>query len=64
LLKTIEKVEAGQEGLYKIMAEPGFYQKDPKEISRIKLQAEAFSAELAQMYGRWEHLEQLKKGTA
>ena len=61
LLKKIETAEAGQEELYKIMAEPGFYQKDPKEISRIKLQAEALSAELAQMYDRWEQLEQLKK---
>jgi uncharacterized protein (UPF0335 family) len=60
LLKRIEKVEAGQEELYQVMAEPGFYQKDPKEISRIKLQAEAYSAELAQMYDRWEALEKLK----
>ncbi len=60
LLRKIEKVEAGQEELYKLMAEPGFYQKDPKEISRIKLQAEAYSAQLAQMYGRWEQLEKLK----
>jgi ATP-binding cassette subfamily F protein uup len=61
LLKKIEKVEAGQAELYELMAEPGFYQKDPKEISRIKLQAEAYSAELAQMYDRWEHLEKSKK---
>ena len=62
LLKKIEKVEAEQEALYAVMAEPGFYQKDPKEISRVKLEAEALSAELAQMYDRWEHLEKLKKG--
>lgn len=61
LLKRIEKVEKGQEELYGLMAEPGFYQKDPQEISRIKLQAEAYSAELAQMYDRWEQLEKLKK---
>ena len=60
LLKKIEKAEAEQEDLYKIMAEPGFYQKDPKEISRVKLQAEALSAELARMYDRWECLEKLK----
>jgi ATP-binding cassette subfamily F protein uup len=60
LLRKIEKVEAGQEELYKVMAEPGFYQKDPKEISKVKLQAETFSAELAQMYDRWEALEKLK----
>ena len=64
LLKKIETVEAGQEELYKLMAEPGFYQKDPKEISRIKMQAEAYSAELAQMYGRWEALEKLKNNPA
>ena len=64
LLKKIEKVEAGQEELYKLMAEPGFFQKDPKEISKIKLQAEAYSAELAQMYDRWEHLEKMKKNFA
>lgn len=61
LLKKIEKTEAAQEEFYQVMAEPGFYQKDPKEISRVKLQAEAYSAELAQMYDRWEHLEKLKK---
>jgi len=61
LLKKIEKVEAAKEALYNLMAEPGFYQKDPKEISRVKLQAEAYSAELAQMYDRWEALEKLKK---
>jgi len=62
LLKKIETAEAGQEKLYKLMSEPGFYQKDPKEISRVKLQADALSADLAQMYDRWEQLEQLKKG--
>jgi ATP-binding cassette subfamily F protein uup len=61
LLKKIEKVEAAQEELYQRMAEPGFYQKDPKDISRIKLQAEAYSAELAQMYARWEFLEKTGK---
>ena len=61
LLKKIEKAEAGQEELYSVMAAPGFYQKDPKEISRVKLQAEAYSAELALMYDRWEQLEKLKK---
>ena len=64
LLRKIEKVEAGQEELYSAMAAPGFYQGDPKEISRVKLQAEAYSAELAQMYDRWEYLEKLKKSPA
>jgi len=64
LLKRIEKTEAGQEELYALMAEPGFYQKDPKDISRVKLQADALSAELAQMYDRWEQLEKLKKESA
>lgn len=61
LLKKIEKTEAAQEALYKQMAEPGFYQKDPKEISRVKLQADAYSADLAGMYSDWERLEALKK---
>jgi ATP-binding cassette subfamily F protein uup len=61
LLKKIEKAESGQEELFALMAEPGFYQKDPKEISRIKLEAEALSAELSKMYSRWERLEELKK---
>jgi ATP-binding cassette subfamily F protein uup len=60
LLRKIEKIEAGQGELYALMAEPGFYQKDPKEIARVKQQAEAYSAELAQMYDRWERLEKLK----
>ncbi len=60
LLKKIEKAEARQEELYTLMAEPGFYQQDPKEISRVKLEAEALSAELAQMYDRWESLEKPK----
>ncbi|HNX69207.1 MAG TPA: ATP-binding cassette domain-containing protein [Candidatus Omnitrophota bacterium] len=61
LLKKIEAAEAEQEKLYQRMAEPGFYQKDPQEISRVQLQAEALSAGLAQMYERWEALEKLKK---
>jgi ATP-binding cassette subfamily F protein uup len=60
LLKKIETIERAQEEFYQVMAEPGFYQKDPKEISRVKLQAEAYSAELAQMYDCWEALEKLK----
>jgi len=64
LLKKIEKVEAAQEELYLLMTEPGFYQKDPKEISRVKLQAEAYSAELAKMYDQWEHLEKSKKNAS
>jgi ATP-binding cassette subfamily F protein uup len=60
LLKKIEKEEAEQETLYRIMAEPGFYQKDPKEITRVKLQAEALTAGLAISYDRWEALEKLK----
>ncbi len=63
LLKKIEKTEAEQEELYVLMAAPGFYQKDPKEISRIKLQAEAHAAELAGMYDRWEQLEK-KEGAS
>ena len=61
LLKKIEKSEAEQEKLYQAMAEPGFYQKDSQEISRVKLQAESLSKELAQMYDRWEHFEKVKK---
>ena len=61
LLKKIEKTEAEQEALYKLMAEPGFYQKDPKEISRVKQQAEAHAAGLASMYDRWEHLKKPKE---
>lgn len=59
-LKTIpvqiEKLEAEQEILFKQMAEPGFYQKNPKEAAKVKERSEELAVELKKLYDRWEAL--------
>lgn len=53
----IEKLEAEQEKLYAMMADPAFYQKNPDEISKITAQTDHLAQELAKLYERWEALE-------
>lgn len=52
----IEKLEAEQEKLFKQMAEPGFYQKNPKEAAKAKERSEELAGELKKLYDRWENL--------
>ncbi len=61
-LKTIpgkiEKIEAEQDKLFKVLADPAFYQKSPDEISQTTSRSDAIARELAALYQRWEELEQ------
>ncbi len=60
----IEKLEAEQEKLFNEMADPGFYQKAPKEISRVKEKSEGIKEKLLKTYERWEYLEETRKNLA
>ncbi|MBL8014062.1 MAG: ATP-binding cassette domain-containing protein, partial [Candidatus Omnitrophica bacterium] len=60
LVVTIEQLESQREELYATLAEPGFYQKEPKEIAYIKAQLESLEDTLLQSFERWEYLENLK----
>ena len=53
----IEKLEGEQAAIYALMAEPGFYEKTPEEISAQKFHLELITDQLAVMYKRWEELE-------
>ena len=57
----IEKLEAEQEEIFALLADVSFYQKDPKEISRVNLRSETLAQELLESYQRWEYLEASKK---
>ncbi len=54
--EKIQKLESEQEKVYAVLADPSFYQKDPKEISQIQKQADALAREIQQLYERWEAL--------
>jgi ATP-binding cassette subfamily F protein uup len=61
LPEKIQKLETDQEKIYGILADPSYYQKDPKEISQTQQQADALAREIQQLYARWEYLEGLKE---
>ncbi len=61
LASKIEKLEAEQEGIYNTLADGNFYQKDPREIVRIKTRLESLEDELLKAFERWEYLEDLKE---
>jgi ATP-binding cassette subfamily F protein uup len=63
LVIKIEKLEAEREEIYEQMAEPSFYQKEPKEIAHIKVQLEALEDDLLTSFERWESLENIKLKT-
>lgn len=60
LVVKIEKLEAHREEIYAQMAEPSFYQKEPKEIAHIKMQLESLEDDLLSSFERWEFLENFK----
>lgn len=53
----IEKLEEEQEGLYGLLADAAFYQKDPKGAQEAQVKAEALGEEIFKAYERWEYLE-------
>ena len=57
----IEKIEIEQKGLYALLADFNFYQKDPAEIAKTKARSEFLSGELEKAYERWKHLEELSE---
>lgn len=56
----IEKLEAEQEKIYKLMGDPSFYQKEASEVSQATAQADALAQKLQVLYARWEELEARK----
>ncbi len=58
----IQKLEAEQEHLYGVMADPAVYQKSPEKIPQAKSRSAAIAQELVKLYQRWEVLEGLQKG--
>ncbi|MCX4187876.1 ATP-binding cassette domain-containing protein [Methylophaga sp. OBS4] len=58
----IEKLEAEQETLHQQMADPDFYKKEAATISQLQQQLADLTAELEQLYARWEQLEDKQNG--
>ncbi|MBI3307713.1 MAG: ATP-binding cassette domain-containing protein [Candidatus Omnitrophica bacterium] len=57
LPQQIEKMEAEQEELFKLMGDPAFYQKDSQAITQTQERSDKLARELAQTYARWQELE-------
>jgi ATP-binding cassette subfamily F protein uup len=60
LPQRIESLEEEQEGLYRQMAEPAFYQQDGDKIVQANQRLEELKQELAAAYQRWEELEETR----
>ncbi len=58
LPELMEKVEAEQAELHERMADPAFYQQGPDQIKEVSDQLKAVEARVAELYARWEHLEE------
>ena len=57
LPEKIETLEARQEELHTLMADPDFYRKDGDAIAATRAELEALTQDLEAAYGRWELLE-------
>ncbi len=60
LPKRIEELDAEQQQITAIMADPAFYRESGKKAAETKARLEAVEKELAETYKRWEELEALK----
>lgn len=60
LVVKIGELEVQREELYTAMADPGFYQKDPKDIAYVKTLLDSLEDNLLAAFERWEYLENLK----
>jgi ATP-binding cassette subfamily F protein uup len=56
---TIEKLEAEKQGLFDLMASPGFYATRGDEVARIRARLAEVEAEIHRAYARWMELETL-----
>jgi ATP-binding cassette subfamily F protein uup len=54
---TIEKLEAEKQGLFALMASPGFYATQSDEVARVKEQLAGVEAAIHKAYARWAELE-------
>ena len=59
LPKRIEALETALRELHEAMADPAFYRRDGAEIAEAKARLERIEVELAQVFQRWEALEEL-----
>ncbi len=57
--EAIAKLEASIENLEQQMAEPGFFDQDHQQVSKVTDQLSAEQEELEKLFGRWEELESL-----
>jgi len=60
LPEQIEELEAEQQRLHDLMAEPGFYQQDREVIVRTTDELKEVEEKLAVVYARWEELESVE----
>ncbi|HYA87021.1 MAG TPA: ATP-binding cassette domain-containing protein [Nitrospirota bacterium] len=60
LPKRIEKLDAEQQQIIAIMADPAFYRDRGKMVAETKVRLESITKELSEAYQRWEELEALK----
>jgi ATP-binding cassette subfamily F protein uup len=60
LPQRIESLEEEQEGLYRQMAKPAFYQQEGEKVVQANQRLEELKQELAAAYQRWEELEELQ----
>ncbi|MBN2473625.1 MAG: ATP-binding cassette domain-containing protein [Pirellulales bacterium] len=59
LPERIETLEQRQRQLHEAMADPAFYQQDGSAIAKASMQLKELEVELADVYRRWETLEDL-----
>ena len=59
----IEKMEAEQAEIFKLMTHPDFYLRDKNEASKLNERVGQIKQALSDLYKRWEELEALKKQT-
>ena len=60
LPKRIEELEAEQQQIIAMMADPAFYRESGNKVAETKARLESREKELAEAYKRWEKLEALK----
>ncbi|HUL01414.1 MAG TPA: ATP-binding cassette domain-containing protein, partial [Nitrospirota bacterium] len=58
--RYIEELEAEQEKIIQIMADPGFYRDRGSKVSEYTTRLEMLKKELAEAYARWEALEEAR----
>ena len=57
---NIEALEQEQQEIFRQMGDPDFYKKEKELIASVKERMDTVKAQLEEMYGRWETLEELK----